>query len=60
MQKTPIEQVARVARLYRTNKEASSALGITVQAFSRLCRQHDIETPGTRRLRRRRPVPVLG
>ncbi len=53
MQKTPIEQVERVARLYRTNKEASLALGITVQAFGRLCRQHRIETPGERRLKRR-------
>ena len=56
MQKTPIEQVERGARLYGTNKEASNALGITVQALRRLCRQHRIETPGTRRLQRRHPV----
>lgn len=45
MRKTPVEQLERVARLYRTSKDASAALGITVQAFSRLCRQHGIETP---------------
>jgi hypothetical protein len=56
MQKTPIEQVERVARLYRTNKEASVALGITVQAFGRLCRQNHIETPAERRLKRRLPA----
>ena len=51
MRKTPLEQIERVARLYRSNKEASCALGITVQAFSRLCRQHGIETPYKRQLR---------
>ncbi len=43
-----------MARLYRSNKDASHALGITVQAFSRLCRQHGTETPYKRHLRSRR------
>ena len=38
----------------RSNKEASYALGITVQAFIRLCRQHKIEPPYKRQLRSRR------
>ena len=54
MRKTPLDQVERVARLYRSNKDASHALGITVQAFSRLCRQHGTETPYKRHLRSRR------
>jgi histone H3/H4 len=53
MRKTPIDQMERVARLYRSNKEASEALGITVQAFSRICRQHGIETPHKRQQRGR-------
>ena len=53
MRKTPKEQIERVARLYRNNTDASRALGITVHAFSRLCRQYGIETPYARRHRRR-------
>lgn len=56
MHKTPIDQVQRVARIYKSNKDASTALGITVQAFSRLCRQHGIETPYKRFTRQRRRV----
>ena len=59
MRKTPIDQVERVARIYRSNKDASQALGITVQAFGRLCRQHGIETPYKRHRRgSRAPVAV--
>lgn len=57
MQKTPIDQVERVARIYHSNQDASRALGITTQAFSRLCRQNGIETPYARMLRRRQPGP---
>ena len=39
------EQVERVARLYKSNKEASRALGITRGHFGRLCRKLSIETP---------------
>ena len=54
MRKTPLDQVARVARIYKTNKDASTALGITQHAFSRLCRQHGIQKPSDRRLDRLR------
>ncbi len=39
------QQVERVARIYKTNQDASQALGITMRSFGRLCRKHDIETP---------------
>ena len=51
MRKTPLDQVERVARVYKSNADASRALGITTQAFGRLCRQHGIETPHARRRR---------
>jgi hypothetical protein len=54
MRKTPLEQIERVACMCRSNKEASYALGITVQAFIRLCRQHKIEPRYKRQLRSRR------
>ena len=44
MHKTPLEQVERAARLYRTNKDASAALGIAQQSFVRICRRHHIAT----------------
>ena len=53
MQKTPVELVERAARVYKTNKDASLALGITTQAFSRICRRHQIETPRGRKQSRR-------
>ena len=60
MRKTPMDQVERAARLYRSNKDASRALGITVQAFGRLCREHGIETPYKRQRRGyARPVVML-
>ena len=47
--------------LKRLAEEASLALGITVQAFGRVCRQNRIETPGERRLKRRQlPAPEPG
>ena len=46
------ERVARVARVYGNNTEASRALGIARSSFSRLCRQYGIETPYKRNLRR--------
>jgi hypothetical protein len=42
MHKTPIDQIERVARVFHSNQNASQALGITTQAFSRLCRQNGI------------------
>lgn len=47
------EQVERVARIYKSNKDAGRALGIEMRSFSRLCRQYGIETPYARRRRRR-------
>ena len=58
MRKTPIDQVERVARVYHSNADASRALGITTQAFSRICRQNGIETPYARMLRSRRRIPA--
>jgi len=60
VRKTPLDQVERVARMYRSNADASRALGITTQAFGRLCRQHDIETPHARRRRRTHRSPAYG
>ena len=48
MKKTPLDSLTRVARMYKSNSDASRALGITPQAFARLCRQHSIE-PHARR-----------
>lgn len=45
------ESLARVARLYRTNKDAGAAIGLTMRGFSRACRRHGIETPAARRQR---------
>ena len=53
MRKTDPARVARAARLYASNTEASRALGIALGSFGRLCRQHEIETPYARRRRRR-------
>ncbi len=52
MHKTPIERVERATRLYRTGKDAGLALGITKQAFARICRRHQIETPRVHRQNR--------
>ena len=45
------QQVERVARIYKTNQDASQALGITMRSFGRLCRRHSIETPYVRKHR---------
>ena len=44
-------RVERVARIYHSNEDASRALGIVGRSFSRLCRQHGIETPYARKRR---------
>mgnify|MGYP001471519479 CR=1 FL=1 len=54
MLRTPIDQVRRVARIYRCNADAAAALGITTRSFSRLCRQEGIETPYVRGQRQRK------
>ncbi|MGY8827603.1 MAG: hypothetical protein ACKVJG_27460 [Candidatus Latescibacterota bacterium] len=45
------EQIERVARVYNCNQGASSALGITIRSFSRLCRKYEIESPFDRKRR---------
>ncbi len=45
------ETVERVARVYKSNQDASSALGITMRSFGRLCRKYDVETPYAKRCR---------
>ena len=45
------EQIERVARIYKSNQDASRALGITIRSFSRLCRKYNIESPYARRRR---------
>jgi len=48
MRKIARDRVERVARLYRSNKAAGAALGITPSSFARLCRRYGIETPYAR------------
>ena len=57
MHKTPIDQIERVARVFHSNQDASRALGINPQAFSRLCHQNGIGTPYARMRRRRQRIP---
>ena len=53
------EQVERVARIYKTNQEASQALGIVMRSFARLCRKYGIETPYVRKQRQSQEVRAL-
>ena len=46
--KVSTAELARVARVYRTNKDAAMALGITSAAFGRACKREGIETPYAR------------
>ena len=46
------DQIERVARIYKTNEDASQALGIAMRSFGRLCRKYGVETPYVRRRRR--------
>ena len=51
------QRLERAARLYHSNEAAGRALGIVGRSFSRLCRQHGIETPYARKRRQRsRPL----
>ena len=51
MDKVSCDSVARAARIYKKNKDASAALGISLRYFSRLCRQYEVETPYARHRR---------
>ena len=45
------DTIVRVARMYKSNQDASNALGITLRSFGRLCRKFGVETPYAKRLR---------
>ena len=45
------DAIERVVRMYRSNQDASAALGITMRSFSRLCRRFAVETPYAKRRR---------
>ena len=45
--------IERVARMYKSNQEASAALGITLRSFGRLCRKYGVETPWVKKRRER-------
>ena len=47
------DRIERAARMYASNHDAGSALGIAPGSFSRLCRRYGIETPQARKRRRR-------
>jgi len=51
MDKVSRDSVSRAARIYKQNKDASDALGISLRYFARLCRQYEIETPYARHRR---------
>ena len=51
MDKVSCDSAARAARIYKKNKDASAALGISLRYFSRLCRQYEVETPYARHRR---------
>lgn len=52
------DRIARVCRLYRTNRGARSVLGLGNAAFLRLCRSYNIETPHQREERRQGRLAV--
>ena len=47
-------EVERVARVYRVNRDAYRALGVSDKTFLKLCRRYRVETPCERSRRRRR------
>lgn len=59
MKNLQLDRLARVARIYKTNKDAYRALGVSPAVFTRLCREHGIETPLERRRRTGRPCSVV-
>jgi len=54
MNATASQQIERAARLYKSNQDASQALGLSVRYFARLCKKHGIETPYERRVKDRK------
>ena len=51
MEKVSRDSIARVARMYKQNRDASAALGISLRYSARLCRQYEVETPYARHRR---------
>lgn len=51
----PAETLERAARIYKTNKDAGAALGMSMRGFARACQRHGIETPYARRKKLRSP-----
>jgi hypothetical protein len=43
------QALERVARIYKSNKEAGQAIGMHPRSFARLCRQHDLNGDRMRR-----------
>jgi len=52
----PPERLERACRIYRTSKEAASAMGCSYVHFQRLCKRYGILTP----LQRRRQQQAVG
>jgi hypothetical protein len=44
------EDIERAARVYKTNKDAAAAMGMSMQHFGRLCRKFGVPTPYAKRL----------
>lgn len=53
MEKIAKERIERVARIYKSNREASRALGMAPESFARACRHYRIDTPYMRQMKRR-------
>ena len=47
------DALVRAARVYKSNKDASQAIGIHPRSFARLCREHGILTPWKRHRQQR-------
>ena len=43
------ERIERVARIYKSNRDAGLALGVAPGSFGRHCRRYGIETPQARK-----------
>ena len=52
----PVDILEWAARVYKTNKDAGAALGMSMRGFSRACRRYGIETPYARRQKDRSPA----
>ena len=46
------DRIERAARVYGSNQDAATSLGIRPGSFSRLCRRYSVETPYVRQRRK--------